>query len=119
MHREGDRREAELRAAYLRLAKRHDDARAAFAKRLDARWKALLFESPDVPPQEVLALDRWFGDGRIADFLAWQAEYLSDTVEVGGLLDLPALLKIPSGQNASASDSVVTWDGTVDIFTAK
>ncbi|APZ96088.1 alpha/beta hydrolase family protein [Fuerstiella marisgermanici] len=56
-------------------------------------------------------------DFRFANLTSWKhADFLPGAVKYG---DLPALLKIPSGQNASASDSVVTWDGTVDIFTAK
>ena len=54
-------------------------------------------------------------DFRFADLTSWKhADFLPGAIKYG---DLPALLKIP-GRNASAGDGVVTWDGTIDVFTA-
>jgi hypothetical protein len=94
VRREGERRAESVRAALARLEERSAAERAELDRGLDARWHAILNEPPDVAPREVLAVAGWFDDGRLAEFLEWQARYLRDTLEVGGMLEVPSLLKL-------------------------
>ncbi len=62
----------------------------AIEPELSARWSALAGGPSDVP-REVLALARWFDDGRLAGYLERLAADLSARCEPGGRLELEPL----------------------------
>ena len=91
---ESEVRSERIQASLAALGESTDRARDDFSARAEARWQALLGDSVDTEPREVLAIADWFGDGRLAPFLDGYAQSLRGAAERGGALELPELLRL-------------------------